>query len=199
MTGTSSLDKLIGELKRLPGIGSKTAQRLAFFVMKMPGEYALGLARAIQELKEKTRFCSKCGNLAENELCRICTDLKRDPHVICVVQEAMDVMALDKSGEYRGMYHVLHGALSPIDAVGPEELNIEPLFRRLEKEPIQEVILATNPTIEGEATAMYLAQLIRSKAGCRLSRIAHGIPMGGHLEYADEVTLSKAMEGRREL
>ncbi len=199
MTGTSSLNKLIGELKRLPGIGSKTAQRLAFFLMKMPREHALGLARAIQELKEKTRFCSRCGNLSENELCRICTDPKRDPKVICVVQEAMDVMAIDKAGDYRGVYHVLHGALSPIDAVGPEDLNVEPLVRRLEKEPVQEVILATNLTIEGEATAMYLAQLIRSKAKCRLSRIAYGIPMGGHLEYADEVTLSKAMEGRREI
>ncbi len=199
MAATPSLNRLIGELKRLPGIGAKTAQRLAFFLMKMPKEYALGLARAIQELKEKTRFCSRCGNLSETELCRICEDPKRDPKVICVVQEAMDVMAIDKAGDYRGMYHVLHGALSPIDAVGPEELNIEPLVRRLEKEPIKEVILATNPTIEGEATAMYLAQLIRSKIGCRLSRIARGIPMGGHLEYADEVTLSKAMEGRREI
>jgi len=196
---SSSLNRLIEELKRLPGIGSKTAQRLAFFLMKMPKERALGLARAIEELKEKTRFCSRCGNLAESELCSICKDPERDPSIICVVQEAMDVMAIEKTGEYRGQYHVLNGALSPIDAVGPEDLNIQNLVRRLEIEPVKEVILATNPTIEGEATVMYLVQLLRSNYRYKISRIAHGIPMGGHLEYADEVTLSKAMEWRREL
>ncbi|MEK6777320.1 MAG: recombination mediator RecR [bacterium] len=196
---TSSLNRLIEELKRLPGIGSKTAQRLAFFLMKMPKERALGLARAIEDLKEKTRFCARCGNLSESELCGICSDSKRDPSMICVVQEAMDVMAIDRTGEYRGQYHVLNGALSPMDAVGPEELNIQSLVRRLELEPVKEVILATNPTIEGEATAMYLLQILRSKCRCKISRIARGIPIGGHLEYADEVTLSKAMEGRSEL
>lgn len=196
---TSSLNRLIEELKRLPGIGSKTAQRLAFFLMKMPKERALGLARAIEDLKEKTRFCSRCGNLSESELCGICSDSKRDPSIICVVQEAMDVMAIDRTGEYRGQYHVLNGALSPMDAVGPDELNIQSLVRRLELEPVREVILATNPTIEGEATAMYLLQVLRSRCRCKISRIARGIPIGGHLEYADEVTLSKAMEGRSEL
>lgn len=199
MAETPSLNRLIESLKKLPGIGSKTAQRLAFFLMKMPKDEALGLARAIEDLKEKTRYCSRCGNLSEAEQCRICSDPRRDRSVICVVQEAMDVMAIDKTGDYQGTYHVLHGALSPIDAMGPEELNIQSLLDRIEKEPVVEVILATNPTIEGEATAMYLAQILRPRAGCRISRIAHGIPMGGHLEYADEVTLSKAMEGRREM
>jgi recombination protein RecR len=194
-----SLNRLIGELKRLPGIGSKTAQRLAFFLMKMPKDQALGLARAIEELKEKIRSCSKCGNLSEGELCRICSDPKRDPTVICVVQEAMDVMAIGRTGEYTGLFHVLHGALSPIDDVGPEDLNIRTLMDRLKDGVVREVILAMNPTIEGEATAMYLAQVVLANSGCKVTRIAHGIPVGGHLEYADEVTLSKAMEGRREM
>jgi len=195
----SSLNRLIEELKRLPGIGTKTAQRLAFFLMKMPKERALGLARAIEEVKEKIRFCRRCGNLSEAEFCGICSDSRRDTTLICVVQEAMDVMAIDRMGEYRGVYHVLHGALSPIDNIGPDELSIPLLMERLQETEVQEVILATNPTIEGEATAMYLARLIHAKTGITVSRIAHGIPMGGHLEYADEVTLSKALEGRREI
>jgi recombination protein RecR len=199
MAETPSLNRLIGELRKLPGIGTKTAQRLAYFLMKVPREQAFGLAGAIQDLKEKTCFCSRCGNLSEAELCGICSDPKRTASLICVVQEPMDVMAVDRSGDFRGLYHVLHGALSPIDAIGPEELNITSLIRRLEREPVEELILATNSTIEGEATAMYLALLIHSKSKCKLSRIAHGIPVGGHLEYADEVTLSKAIEGRREI
>jgi recombination protein RecR len=199
MTATPSLNRLIEELKRLPGIGSKTAQRLAFFLMKMPNKRGIGWAHTIQDLKEKTRYCSVCGNLSESDVCGICSDPKRDSLIICVVQESMDAMAIDRTGEYRGMYHVLHGALSPIDSMGPEELNIASLVERLTKGSVKEVILATNPTIEGEATAMYLAQVIRSKTSCRISRIAHGIPVGGYLEYADEVTLSKAMEGRREI
>jgi len=195
----SSLNRLIEELKRLPGIGTKTAQRLAFFLMKVPKERALGLARAIEEVKEKVRFCRRCGNLSENDLCGICSDSRRDAALICVVQEAMDVLAIDRMGEYRGVFHVLHGALSPIDNIGPDELNLRPLMERLEETEVREVILATNPTIEGEATAMYLARLIHAKRGIKVSRIAHGIPMGGHLEYADEVTLSKALEGRREI
>ncbi len=195
----SSLQRVIEELKRLPGIGTKTAQRLAFFIMKMPTEQALGLSRAIEELKEKIRFCSVCGNLSESECCDICSNPNRNPRLICVVQEAMDVMAIEKTGQFRGRYHVLHGALSPIDAIGPDELNIKTLMQRIQQEPIEEIILATNPTIEGEATAMYLAQLVPSRSSCTVSRIAHGIPVGGHLEYADEVTLAKAMEGRRRL
>jgi len=195
----SSLNRLTEELKRLPGIGTKTAQRLAFFLMKVPKERALGLARAIEEVKEKVRFCRRCGNLSENDLCGICSDSRRDAALICVVQEAMDVLAIDRMGEYRGVFHVLHGALSPIDNIGPDELNLRPLMERLEETEVREVILATNPTIEGEATAMYLARLIHAKRGIKVSRIAHGIPMGGHLEYADEVTLSKALEGRREI
>ncbi len=194
-----SLNKLIDELKRLPGIGSKTARRLAFFLMKMPKERALGLARAIEEVKERISFCSECGNLAEGQRCGICSDAKRDPSVICVVQEAMDVMAIDRTGDYGGLFHVLHGALSPIDDVGPEELNIPRLLERVKGGGVREVILAVNPTIEGEATAMYLAQLILSSTDCQVSRIAHGIPVGGHLEYTDEVTLSKALEGRRRM
>lgn len=194
-----SLNRLIDELKRLPGIGSKTARRLAFFLLKMPRERALGLARAIEEVKERIGFCSECGNLAEGERCGICSDVKRDPSVICVVQEAMDVMAINRTGDFGGLFHVLHGALSPIDDVGPEDLNIPRLLERVKGGAVREVILAVNPTIEGEATAMYLAQLIHSNTDCQVSRIAHGIPVGGHLEYTDEVTLSKAMEGRRQM
>jgi len=195
----SSLTRLIEELKRLPGIGTKTAQRLAFFLMKMPKDRALGLARAIEEVKEKIRFCRRCGNLGEGELCTVCRDSRRDATLICVVQEAMDVMAIDRTGEYRGLFHVLHGALSPMDNIGPDELNLSSLMKRLHEPDVREVILATNPTIEGEATALYLARLIHAKTRIKVSRIAHGIPMGGHLEYADEVTLSKALEGRREI
>ncbi len=195
----SSLHRVIEELKRLPGIGTKTAQRLAFFIMKMPTEQALGLARAIRELKENIRFCKVCGNLTESDTCDICAHPDRNHGLICVVQEALDVMAIEKTGQFRGRYHVLHGALSPIDAVGPDELNIQSLLLRIQQEPIEEIILATNPTIEGEATAMYLAQVVHARSSCKVSRIAHGIPVGGHLEYADEVTLSKAMEGRRPL
>lgn len=194
-----SLNRLIDELKRLPGIGAKTARRLAFFLMKMPRERALGLARAIEEVKDRIGFCPECGNLAEGQRCGICSDAKRDRSVICVVQEAMDVMAIDRTGEYMGLFHVLHGALSPIDDVGPEDLNIPGLLKRVKEGPVREVILALNPTIEGEATAMYLVQLIHGNADCQVSRIAHGIPVGGHLEYTDEVTLSKAMEGRRRM
>lgn len=194
-----SLNRLIEELKRLPGIGTKTAQRLAFFLMKMPKERALGLARAIEEVKEKIRFCRRCGNLSESEFCGICRDSRRDAALICVVQEAMDVMAIDRMGEFRGVFHVLQGALSPIDNIGPDELNIRSLMERLQETEVREVILATNPTIEGESTALYLARLIHAETGSIVSRIAHGIPMGGHLEYADEVTLSKALEGRREM
>ncbi len=197
--GVSSLNRLIEELKRLPGVGTKTAQRLAFFLLKMPKERALGFARAIEEVKEKIHFCARCGNLAEEDLCNICSDFRRDAALICVVQEAMDVMAIDRMGEYRGVFHVLHGALSPMDNIGPEELHIDSLMKRLRSTEVQEVILATNPTIEGEATALYLARLIHAQTGIKVSRIAHGIPMGGHLEYADEVTLSKALEGRREI
>jgi len=199
MVEAASLNRLIEELKRLPGIGTKTAQRLAFFLLKMPKERALGLARAIEEVKEKIGFCTRCGNLAEGELCTICSDPRRDGTMICVVQEAMDLMAIDRMGEYRGLFHVLHGALSPMDNIGPDELNIGSLTVRLQSTAVREVIVATNPTIEGEATALYLARLIHAGTGIKVSRIAHGIPMGGHLEYADEVTLSKAMEGRREI
>jgi len=195
----SALQRLIEEFRKLPGIGIKTAQRLAFFILKMDRDEALGIARAIEGLIEKVRFCSRCGNLSESELCEICSDPRRDSSLICVVQEAMDVIAIEKTGEDRGGYHVLHGALSPIDAIGPDELNISSLLTRLKAEPIREVILATNPTIEGEATSMYLVQMIRSQTKSRITRIAHGIPIGGHLEYADEVTLGKAMTGRREI
>ena len=199
MAQTPSLERLIQELKRLPGVGTKTAQRLAYFILRMPEDYARALARAVVEVREKTRFCARCGNLSEEERCSVCRDPDRDAGVICVVQEAMDVTAIERTGQYRGLYHVLHGALSPMDAVGPDELNIASLLRRVREEPVREVILATNPTIEGEATAMYLAEQIRAAGGCRVSRIAHGIPVGGHLEYADEVTLARALTGRREV
>ncbi len=192
------LSNLINELARLPGIGSKSAQRLAFHLMAAPEQEAMGLSRAIAEARETMRTCSRCGNLTDREPCMICQDGSRDRQVICVVESPRDVAAIERMREYRGQYHVLHGAISPMDGVGPEDINLKSLIQRLREEDIEELILATNPTIEGEATAMYIARLIKP-AGIRVSRIAHGVPVGGDLEYTDEITLSKAMEGRRTL
>ncbi len=192
------LNRLIGEMSKLPGIGGKTAQRLAFHILSMEDKEAFALAEAIQDAKRSMRYCSVCGNLTESDPCSICSDETRDRSVICVVENARDVVSMEKIREYKGQYHVLHGAISPMDGIGPEDINLKSLITRLQDERVKELILATNPTIEGEATAMYIARLIKP-SGIRVTRIAHGVPVGGDLEYADEVTLLKAMEGRREL
>ncbi|MFZ7131550.1 MAG: recombination mediator RecR [Eubacteriales bacterium] len=189
---------LIHELSRLPGIGNKTAQRLALHMIKMKKEDALALAHAIVEAKEKTISCSICFNLTSEDPCVICRDTKRDKNTICVVQDARDIIAIEKTKDYRGLYHVLQGAISPMEGIGPNEIRIKELILRLQKEDVKEVILATNPTIEGEASAMYMSKLIKP-SGIKVTRIAHGIPVGGNLEYTDEVTISKALEGRHEI
>ena len=192
------LNKLINELSRLPGIGGKTAQRLALHILSVDDREAFALADAIREAKEKMTFCSICGNLTDRDPCSICEDAGRDPSTICVVESPKDVIAMEKIREYRGYYHVLHGEISPMDDKGPEDINLKSLITRLQDTRVKELIIATNPTIEGEATAVYIARLVKP-SGIRVSRIAHGIPVGGDLEYADEVTLLKAIEGRREL
>jgi len=192
------LAKLIQELSKLPGIGGKTAQRLAFYILSLSEAEARELADSIVEAKTKMKYCSICGNLTDVDPCALCSDASRDGNVICVVESPRDVTAMERVREYNGLYHVLNGAISPMDGIGPEDINIRSLIVRLQQNDIKEVILATNPNIEGEATAMYIARLIKP-SGIKVSRIAHGIPVGGDLEYADEVTLSKAMEGRREL
>ena len=192
------LANLIRELSKLPGIGGKSAQRLAFHILSMDDREAEVLANSITRAKSSMRYCSVCGNLTESDPCEICSDEKRDRTVICVVEQARDVAAMERMKEYNGLYHVLNGAISPMDGIGPEDINLKQLIIRLQQDDIREVILATNPTIEGEATAMYAARLIQP-SGIKVTRIAHGIPVGGDLEYTDEVTLSKAMEGRREL
>lgn len=192
------LNKLINELSRLPGIGGKTAQRLALHILSVDDREAFALADAIREAKEKMTFCSICGNLTDRDPCSICEDAGRDPSTICVVESPKDVIAMEKIREYRGYYHVLHGVISPMDDKGPEDINLKSLIPRLQDTRVKELIIATNPTIEGEATAVYIARLVKP-SGIRVSRIAHGIPVGGDLEYADEVTLLKAIEGRREL
>jgi len=190
--------RLIEELSRLPGIGPKTASRLTFYLLRAPGEQVQALAEALRNLKEQVVYCERCYNIADSSPCAICSDLQRDHSVICVVEEPLDVMALERTGSYKGVYHVLHGAISPVEGVGPGDLRIDELMARLREEEIQEVILATNPNLEGEATAMYLERLIKP-LGIRVTRPAYGLPVGGDLEYADEVTLSRALEGRREL
>jgi len=192
------VEKLIEQLCKLPGIGPKSAQRLAFHLLSVPRSDAVELARAIVELKDKVRFCRICFNISEGEVCGICSDPRRDDSLLCVVEEPRDVTAVERTGRFRGRYHVLGGAISPIDGVGPEELRFEELVRRLRAGEVSEVIVATNPNAEGEATALYLAQLIRP-LGIKVTRIASGLPVGGDLEYADEITLGRAMEGRTEL
>lgn len=190
--------KLIDAFSRLPGIGPKTAARLAFFVLRMKEEEVIDFAKALVNVKRNLTYCSICCNITDTDPCRICSDKSRDVSVICAVQEPKDVVAMERTREYTGQYHVLHGAISPIDGVGPEDIRIAELVKRLGDERVQELILATNPNIEGEATAMYLSRLVKP-FGIKVTRIAHGLPVGGDLEYADEVTLSKALEGRREL
>jgi len=194
---SESISKLIDELAKMPGIGPKTAQRLAFYILKIPGEEALALSEAIKAVKEKVRRCSICFHITEEDPCAICRDEDRDPTVICVVEEANDVLALEKTGDFKGRYHVLGGALSPLDGIGPDDLHIRELLERI-KEGIEEVILATNPNVEGEATALYLMKLIKPSK-IRISRVARGLPMGGDLEYADQATLVRALQDRIEL
>ena len=193
-----AVQDLIDELGRLPGIGPKSAQRIAFHILKIPKDDALRLARAITEAKERVSFCERCFNIAEGTLCGICADDRRDAHVLCVVEESRDIVAVERTREYRGRYHVLQGAISPIEGIGPDQLKVKELLDRLDPEGITEVILCTNPNIEGEATAMYLGRLL-SPLGITVTRIASGLPVGGDLEYADELTLGRAIEGRRVL
>lgn len=192
------ISKLIDSFMKLPGIGPKTAVRLAFFVLNMKEDDVLDFAKALVNAKRNLTYCSVCGHITDRDPCYICDDSHRDQSVICVVQEPKDVIAMEKMKEYRGVYHVLHGAISPMEGVGPEDIRIPDLLKRLHDETVKEVILATNPNIEGEATAMYISRLLKP-TGIKVTRIAHGLPVGGDLEYADEVTLSKALEGRREL
>jgi recombination protein RecR len=190
--------RLIEAFAQLPGVGPKTASRLTFYLLRRPAEQSEALAEALRDLKQKTVFCGSCFNITEQSPCAVCRDDSRDRSILCVVEEPLDVLAIDRTGEFRGLYHVLHGSISPVDGIGPDELRISELMARLEAEPVQEVLLATNPNLEGEATAMYLARLIQPK-GVRVTRLARGLPVGGDLEYADSVTLGRALEGRREM
>ncbi|MFZ7103041.1 MAG: recombination mediator RecR [Peptococcaceae bacterium] len=190
--------KLIEEFAKLPGIGPKTAQRLAFYVLKGSKEDAYNLAKSIVNAKEKINYCSICSNLTDTDPCKICSNVNRDSSLICVVEDPRDVVAFERTKDFKGYYHVLHGAISPMEGIGPEQLRIKELLERIQKQEIQEVIVATNSSIEGEATAMYLAKLIKP-LGIKVTRIAQGIPVGGDIEYADEVTLARAFAGRREM
>ncbi len=192
------IQELVDELGRLPGVGPKSAQRIAFHLLEVKKEEALRLATAITEVKERIRLCDRCFNVSENELCSICADSRRDQTVVCVVEDPRDIVAVERTREFHGTYHVLGGALNPIDGVGPEQLRVRDLLDRLEKETIVEIILCTNSNLEGEATAMYLARLL-SPLGMKITRIASGLPVGGDLEYADELTLGRALAGRREI
>ena len=195
---TPALQKLIDELGKLPGVGPKSAQRIAFHLIKIPEQDALSLADAIQQAKQKVRFCETCFNMSDEAICEICSDSQRESSLVCVVEEPRDIVALERTREYKGLYHVLQGAINPIDGIGPEQLKIRELLERLKGNTVVEVILCTNPNIEGEATAMYLAKLIEP-LGIQVSRIASGLPVGGDLEYADELTLGRALEGRRNI
>ncbi|MDR5709717.1 MAG: recombination mediator RecR [Armatimonadota bacterium] len=192
------LARLVEELERLPTVGPKTAQRLAFHVLRMPEEQVRALAQALLDARTQTRPCSVCFTWTDADPCAICTSPTRDPSVLCVVEDARDVLAMERTREFRGRYHVLQGAISPLEGIGPEDLRIRELLQRLEGGEVREVIIATNPRVEGDATALYLTRLIRP-LGIKVTRIAHGLPVGGDIEYADEVTLAKALEGRREL
>jgi recombination protein RecR len=192
-----AVENLVAQLTRLPSIGQRTARRLAFHLLQVPHEEALALAQAVVEMKERVHFCRECGNLTEEELCAVCLDSRRDRHILCIVEQPVDVVSLERTNEFRGLYHVLGGALSPLDGVEPSDLRIDELLRRVEKGEIEEVVIATNPTMTGEATAAYLADRLRDRV--KVTRLASGLPVGGDLEYADEVTLGRALEGRREM
>ncbi|MCA9956518.1 MAG: recombination protein RecR [Ardenticatenaceae bacterium] len=192
------VQRLINEFARLPGIGPKSAARLTFYLLRMADEQALDLAAALQDMKERTIFCSNCFHITEEDPCRLCTDPARDDRLLCVVEEPLDVLAIERSQAYNGRYHVLHGAISPVEGVGPEDLKINELVHRVQQSHFQEIILATNPTLEGESTALYLQRRL-TDSGVRLTRLARGLPVGGDLEYTDEITLGRALEGRQEL
>jgi len=192
-----AVENLVAQLTRLPGVGTRTAHRLAFHLLRVPKDEAQALAAAIGDVKERVRFCAECGNLTEEERCAICRDERRDRSLVCVVEQPADLVSLERTHEYRGLYHVLGGSLSPIDGVEPEHLRIDELMGRVERNGIQEVVLATNPNMTGEATAAYLADRLRGRV--RVTRLASGLPVGGDLEYADEVTLGRALSGRREM
>jgi len=192
------LNRHVAQLSKLPGIGEKTAQRLAFYILRAPPEYAVELITALQEVKSKVRLCNRCFALTEGQLCGFCTDPRRDDRLLCVVEGIADLMALEKTREFKGRYHVLHGVLSPLEGIGPEQLRIQELLVRLEDGKVEEVIVATNPDVEGEATALYLMKLLKPM-GLRVTRLAQGLPMGGDLEFADQATLARALSGRREL
>ncbi len=189
------LARLVEQFERLPGIGHKTAQRLAFYVLNLPDAEAQAFARAITEAKEKIHYCKICQNLTDGETCSVCQDTRRDNSVICVVEDPRDVIAIERTHEFDGLYHVLHGTISPVDGIGPDQIRIKELLARLQDDTVEEIIMATNPTVEGEATAMYISRLLKP-LGIKVTRLAYGIPVGGDLEYADEVTLSRALEGR---
>ena len=192
------IDRLINEFSKLPGIGRKTAQRLAFHVINMDIKDVTGLSKALVDVKNEIKYCSVCCNISESEVCPICANSHRDPSTICVVEDPRDVAAMERTKDYSGRYHVLNGVISPMDGIGPDMLNIKELISRLGDGSVKEIIMATNPTIEGEATAMYISRLVKPM-GIKVTRIAHGLPVGGDLEYADDVTISKALEGRREI
>jgi recombination protein RecR len=192
-----AVQNLVAQLTHLPGVGQRTAQRLAFHLLRTTKEEALALAEAIVEVKERVRFCRECGNLTEDEVCAICLDARRDHSVICVVEQPVDLISVERTAEFRGLYHVLGGALSPIDGVEPSDLRIDELIQRVERNGVEEVVVATNPNMTGEATAAYLADRLRGRV--RVTRLASGLPVGGDLEYADEVTLGRALTGRREI
>lgn len=193
-----SLARLITQLQKLPGVGNKTAQRLAFYILKMPIAEVENFAAALVEARVKLLTCSHCGNMTDSDPCPICRDPKRDSGYICVVQEPKDILALERTNEFKGQYHVLHGAISPLDGVGPDQLNIKGLLTRVGNDSPREVIIATNPNVQGEATALYLAQILKP-LNITVTRLAHGLPIGGDLEYADEMTLTKALEGRQQI
>ncbi len=198
MSRPRALDNVIDELRRLPGIGEKTAQRLAFFILRSPKIRVERLAQAIAAVKEKIIFCTRCSSITETDPCQICTDPSRDRGLICVVEDPSDVFLIERTGVYKGLYHVLMGALSPLDGIGPEQLKIDRLLERTDQGNVREIICATNPTMEGEATVLYLAKLMKPR-GIRLTRLAHGLSVGGQLEFTDEITLSRSLEGRHAL
>lgn len=193
-----ALENLINELGKLPGIGPKSAQRLAYHILKSSKEDVSNFAKAMAEVKEKVRYCSKCFNITESDPCNVCSSTKRNKNIICIVEEPLDIMSLEKTGSFRGVYHVLMGSISPLDGIGPEDLKIKELLRRIEPEKITEVIIATNPDVEGEATALFLSKILKP-LGVKVYRLALGIPMGASIEYTDEVTLARALEGKKEL
>jgi recombination protein RecR len=198
MAHPPSMGRLIDQLTRLPGIGEKTATRMAFFILRAEMEYAQLLAEAVLALKNDTKLCSECFALTEVDPCRLCTDVDRADDIVCVVEEPADLLAVERAGTFRGRYHVLHGTIAPLDGIGPDDLKIQPLLVRMQRRDVREVILATNPTVEGEATAIYLAKLLKP-LGVRVTRIANGIPVGGDLEYTDVMTVGRALDGRREM